>query len=496
MKFARRKDVSDEVRQKIAMQAFLNKGVYGAMTRLAILYGISRTFTYQLLWALEYALATDFHSPNVFPLPVSAQIRLSLDAFILLLRLEGNCSIQKISNILKKSGYKTSSTGYISERLKQYGEKLSPTLHSEERRYVFFLSDEIFAGSRPILITVESKSMAILRIDLAEDRSADTWKAHWIEIQRHQFFTLGLVSDRGKGLTEGFKGLFDEAPYQPDLFHDLRDLSKIILVKLEKAAQKAAAEVDTRWKILDSARSERVINERIEAYEEAVEAARKARELYEDALYLFQQIQHNLDLFDVHGNLKDPQAVRGNIEAALDLMQELDQSDLWESAQTFKDRLDSLLRYFGIAQNIHQKLSEGIPNQDVLQALCLAWQWDHKYHQAKSSDQNHYCAEERDFWLAYAEAIFEGDFPAVKEHAFDFLDTIVRSSSLVEAVNSLIRPYLHTCKGQITQEMLNLIMFSHNHRKFNDGKRKNKAPIEILTGKKLEQDWLDMLLEL
>ncbi len=51
MKFSRRKDLSDNVRQVIAIQALLKKGVYGAMTRLALFYGISRTFTYQLLWA-------------------------------------------------------------------------------------------------------------------------------------------------------------------------------------------------------------------------------------------------------------------------------------------------------------------------------------------------------------------------------------------------------------------------------------------------------------
>ena len=53
MKLSRRKDVSNEVRQVIAIQALLHKEVYGAMTRLALVYGISRTFTDQLLWALE-----------------------------------------------------------------------------------------------------------------------------------------------------------------------------------------------------------------------------------------------------------------------------------------------------------------------------------------------------------------------------------------------------------------------------------------------------------
>ena len=61
-----------------------------------------------------------------------------------------------------------------------------------------------------------------------------------------------------------------------------------------------------------------------------------------------------------------------------------------------------------------------------------------------------------------------------KEQVFSCLDNIIRASSLIETANSIIRPYLNTCKGQITQEMLTLIMFYHNHRQFNNGKRKDK----------------------
>ena len=76
---------------------------------------------------------------------------------------------------------------------------------------------------------------------------------------------------------------------------------------------------------------------------------------------------------------------------------------------------------------------------------------------------------------------------------FDQLDTIVRASSLVEMVNSLIRPSLNSCKGQITQETLNLIMFYHNHQRYKSGKRQGKAPIELLTGKPLEAPWWELL---
>jgi len=62
-------------------------------------------------------------------------------------------------------------------------------------------------------------------------------------------------------------------------------------------------------------------------------------------------------------------------------------------------------------------------------------------------------------------------------------------------VNSIIRPYLNSSKGQITQETLNLIMFYHNHHRYKGGKRQGKAPIELLTGEALEADWVDLLIE-
>ena len=62
-------------------------------------------------------------------------------------------------------------------------------------------------------------------------------------------------------------------------------------------------------------------------------------------------------------------------------------------------------------------------------------------------------------------------------------------------VNSLIRPYLNSSKGQITQETLNLIMFYHNHRRYKSGRRQGKAPIELLTAETLEGDWVDLLIQ-
>ena len=61
-------------------------------------------------------------------------------------------------------------------------------------------------------------------------------------------------------------------------------------------------------------------------------------------------------------------------------------------------------------------------------------------------------------------------------------------------MNSLLRPYLNVIKGQITPPLLNLILCYHNHRPFLGGKRKGKAPLEILLGEPLESYGIDGLI--
>ena len=84
---------------------------------------------------------------------------------------------------------------------------------------------------------------------------------------------------------------------------------------------------------------------------------------------------------------------------------------------------------------------------------------------------------------------------AIRQEVEELWDAEVRSSSLVEHINAALRPLLDTCRGQVKQDMLELFASGHNHRRFVRGQRADKAPIEILTGKELEQTWLDALLE-
>ncbi|MCP4113874.1 MAG: hypothetical protein GY737_00435, partial [Desulfobacteraceae bacterium] len=107
-----------------------------------------------------------------------------------------------------------------------------------------------------------------------------------------------------------------------------------------------------------------------------------------------------------------------------------------------------------------------------------------------------YCRENEVFCLDIAKGYLQEGYEVVKEQVYNDLNHIVQSSAMVECINSIIRPYLNTSRNQTSQEMLNLIMFYHNHRFYNAGERAKKSPYEILSGRKQEKDWLELLFEM
>src|ERR687885_361903 len=96
MKFMRRPDLDNLTRVEIAVQAFLGMGVYGEITRRAQAYRVSRLFVYTLVWQLLTVYALRVCDP------ASAQaIRTEVDRHLLWLRLEGPCSLESISHLIK-----------------------------------------------------------------------------------------------------------------------------------------------------------------------------------------------------------------------------------------------------------------------------------------------------------------------------------------------------------------------------------------------------------
>ena len=87
-------------------------------------------------------------------------------------------------------------------------------------------------------------------------------------------------------------------------------------------------------------------------------------------------------------------------------------------------------------------------------------------------------------------------FDQIRLQVFASLDTIVQASSLVETFNSILKPFIKSARGQLSQPILNLVMFFHNHRVFDKRcKRGGKAPIELLTGQTLDKPYIDLIMD-
>ena len=96
--------------------------------------------------------------------------------------------------------------------------------------------------------------------------------------------------------------------------------------------------------------------------------------------------------------------------------------------------------------------------------MFKAWQYRKNSIKSKSPQRQKYYTEKKEIMLEIVRDATGEDYELIKEYVIKELSTIVQSSSLVECINSILRPYLNCSKNQITQEMLNLIMFYHNHR--------------------------------
>ena len=497
MKFMRRSDLTLDVRINIALEALTNLGTYGLITGLAETYNVSRTFIYTLIYGTLVALYVQLNSVLYPGCPVTVRKTVA-DKEILIQRLEGNSSIESISHIMSYHNIYPSSVGYISQCLASYGNRLPNTIEisaSEKVNIVVWLNDEIFASNQPILLTVEPKSLAILRIQLAEKRDAQTWEKHFSQLQQHGFYPAILGSDRGKGIVKACQDKFPDVDFRPDTFHDVRGLYRAIHGTLQKRAYDAITQEYKSETALACAISINVQAKRLLSYSEAKEQAKKAIDIYDNASYLLSEIREQLLFIDEQGRFRNPQSAQLNILTAIDLLTSLGDIKVLEEAYMFKSNLDELLGYMNTAQETYHELSAKITNQELLQTLCLAWRFEHKLYQNPALAQKRYLTEMKDFALQYCQLLAGQNYSDYKEQVFCCLDNIIRASSLVETVNSIISPYLDTCKGQIAQGMLNLIMFYHNHRKFTHGKRKGKAPLERLTGQELKEHWVDILVD-
>jgi len=181
---------------------------------------------------------------------------------------------------------------------------------------------------------------------------------------------------------------------------------------------------------------------------------------------------------------------------ALKLMKTLGITQLTEVVEKIEKKVAGLFNFLPKAQVVQYQLEEEL-GQIATFFWIYAWQNDKKSRKIKKYAKSKIWMQKSDTALILLQEHYQflvAEFQVLKRNIFSRLDGIVQSSALVETINSILRPYMNEASNQLSVEQFNVIRFYLNHRVYKRGKRKGFAPIELLSGKKLKQSWLDLLL--
>jgi hypothetical protein len=318
----------------------------------------------------------------------------------------------------------------------------------------------------------------------AADRSGETWAkvlAAWPHLQR-------VACDGGTGLQRGLElakaqrqqAALAEADGQQarpldaqlDVFHIRRDGARALRQQWRRAEalwDQAVAVERAKARFDRQGTDQRQFNKK------------KVQKAWDKAVALFEQVCRQekawgravaaLQVFRPDGSLNERQRAEAELaEAARELpgpaWAKVRRQLLDERALTFLDRL-------------HQGLAEAEPDRERRQALVKLWQWRRQASKAEGQGNPSAAAAVGALLVEVVKARLGPKWQESYRRVAAALQGVVRASSCVECVNSVVRMHQARHKN-LSQQMLDLKRLYFNCRAFREGKRKKRCPYDLL----------------
>lgn len=300
---------------------------------------------------------------------------------------------------------------------------------------------------------------------------------------------MELVSDRGTGLLAAREGLDTERQaagtpplhHQADLFHCKRDRNRVQR-QLEAAAYRAIAREEAQRRSVARVRDKRG---HATALGKIQQQTAHTLERFDRVEQACQTMDAALELFDAHGGLRRPEHAQTMMQQAVAELKTVDEprlqpilrhaqaSTLWTFLPLLWARLQAL----------------GLP-PELLSALTFLW-----FYQEQATDTVRQTLGPKRLLclLTLRMAAAQGCPVAMwAQHVDALLTRVWRASSLIEAMNSLLRGYQNN-KKHVSEEFLYVCAVYHNLRPFRHGKRKWRSPLGILGIEVPCPHWLHLL---
>ena len=369
-----------------------------------------------------------------------------------------NCSIGKISNVIKK----------YSVKARKFNESIDLS------NIKVGANDEIFKASKPVLVGVEPKSNYIYLMELEEKRDGVTWWFHLEQKSKYQGLKLDKsINDAGKGLNKGINDSFDnKCKIQPDLFHCKRDFSRGVKSLERKAYSKIEEEYKIQKKYLKNKCDRKIYRKIINSTKISIDNYDNCHKLFElfdkctkigGYNYLERKEKLNIIILE----LEKYKEINSYIKKFYNFLENNS-----ESLLMFVEEFYYRLQLISLKENIDPEVFKLMWKQYVLN------KYSEKYNKIEIEILN----------------LIGNNYTKARNLFNQLIEDTIRASSSVENINSLLRPYLDLKKSP-NQNFLNLMQLYFNTRKF---KRSNLtfkigySPLELYT-KKDQLDFMEIL---
>lgn len=214
---------------------------WGHVTKLAEIYGVSRTWLYELKHQAQETLVDPFAPRPPGPQPHDSVLVID-DALVqrtitLLPLIKG--SVRGIAEGLDLLLGVERCVGYISQTLQQAG-AVAAAINASTAipTPVLAEADEIFAGRSPCYPVVDGRSALVLSLSPEEQRDATTWGVTFLELEARGIEFADVASDGARGIKAGVALAELTAPLRLDLFHVMREAHQVT-ARLERTAYRA-----------------------------------------------------------------------------------------------------------------------------------------------------------------------------------------------------------------------------------------------------------------
>ena len=335
--------------------------------------------------------------------------------------------------------------------------------------------DEIFQGDQPILTGIDLQSGYAFALEPAKDRSGSSWEKSLAEKKSHGLQPKTIVSDGGSGLRSGAERVFPGYARQLDVFHSLRDMSRIVRKQERHVMQQLKRTYDLEKKI----KAWRYTGKEFLEYSWRRDSIDKELKTYDSLDILYGWLQEHLG-FTGYGYTASAKICSWILDEMAALYPE--EHKFQSFLKQFRMRLPELLQFL-------RKLQEEMEHAAVI--------FDVESHAFRLMyRQQTYPSNSKEFtWIENRlRHLFRDQLSEARATLADIQQKCYRASSMVENLNSRIRPFVDE-KRRVFKEDFSMIRFFLNTMKpFRSRKyeRKGKSALERLIGMECP-DFLDIV---